>query len=316
MMEGMLSWDDLRHLLALARAGSLAGAGRMLGVEHTTVGRRIDALEKALGVRLFLRSPTGYTLTDEGELLLPEVARIEASVFALQRAGVGQDKRIAGVVRVTAAETFGARFVAPRLNVALREKYPNICIELLTAVRTLDLSRREADVALRFFRTSTEGVVVRKIGTVRWAVYASEEYVARRGLPTAADLPRHDRIGPGGEDATTSEDQWFETRAAASPCVLRTNSTACMLSAVLAGVGVTLLPCFLGSAQKSLVRVPFPDEPTRDLYLTVHRDAKDTPRVRAVLDVIVAMVEENAALLDGRAAPSEKPAPKLKPKSR
>ncbi|WP_437670974.1 LysR family transcriptional regulator [Sorangium sp. So ce131] len=305
-----MSWDDLRYLLALSREGSLAGAGRALGVDHTTVGRRVEALEAALGVRLFVRSPSGYALTSEGLSLIPDVARVEEVILAIERGSLGRDQRLSGTVRVTAAEAFGSRFLAPRLG-ALHAAHPGISIELVTSIRALDLSRREADIAVRFFRSAEGGLVVRKAGVVGWAAYAARGYIERRGAPTAADLPAHARIGIEAPGAMPPEHVWFERMAAGGPCVFRSNSTACMLGAARAGLGVALLPCFIGDLEPDLARVALPDEPRRAVWLTVHRDLQHAPRVRAVLDAIARTLAEERAVLSGdaRDARDARPAP-------
>lgn len=313
----MLAWDDLRFLLALSRAGSLARAGLELGVDHTTVGRRIEAVEQALGVRLFVRSPSGYGLTSEGNALLPGVARIEDAVLALERATIGRDASLTGVVRVTAGESFGSRYLAPRLGL-LRGAHPGLTVELETGVRPLDLARREADVAIRHFRSTQADLVVRKAAVIGWSIYCSRAYAERAGRPTAETLGRHDRIGA---DAQTyqlpPEDAWFERVAGGGPVTFRSSSSACMLGATVAGLGIALLPCFMGNHDPNLVRTVLPDEPRRGIWLTVHRDLQHTPRVRAVLDSVAAMLAVDAELLRGDvggeaeaiAVPATPPAP-------
>lgn len=293
----MLGWDDLRYLLALSRAGSLSGAARALGVEHTTVGRRIEALEATLGARLFVRSRAGYALTPEGQALLPHMGRVEEAVLALERAAFGRDQRPAGTVRVTVAETIGSRFFAPRLD-RIHAACPGIDVELITSSSVFDLARREADVAIRMVRKKPDRLVMRKVAEVGWAVYCSRRYAERRGLPTAATLPGHDRIG---EDTLSApEDLWFERVTGQSRCLLRSNSTGCILGATLAGLGVGLLPCYLGDAEPDLLRIRLPDEPHRSLWLAVHQDMQHTPRVRAVLDALAALLSDEKDRLRGR----------------
>lgn len=295
----MLAWDDLRFLLALSRAGSLVRAGRELGVDHTTVARRIEAVEQALGVRLFVRSPSGYGLTSEGHALLPGVARIEDAVLDLERSTIGRNENLTGIVRVTAGESFGSRYLAPRLG-QLRSAHPGLAIELETGSRALDLVRREADVAVRNFRSSQDGLVVRKAGVIGWSIYCSRAYAEREGLPTAETLGQHDRISVDSRSSVLpSEDAWFERVAGAGPVAFRSNSSACMLGATTSGLGIALLPCFLGDHEPNLLRIVLPDEPRRHLWLTVHRDLQHTPRVRAVLDAVGDMLAADAEMLRG-----------------
>jgi DNA-binding transcriptional LysR family regulator len=292
----MLGWDDLRYLLALSRAGSLSGAARALGVEHTTVGRRIEALEATLGARLFVRSRAGYALTPEGQALVPHMDRIEEAVLALERAAFGRDQRPTGTVRVTVAETLGARFFAPRLD-RIHAACPGIAIELIASPSVLDLARREADIAIRMIRKKQDGLVMRRVAEIGWAIYCSRRYVERRGMPTAASLPGHDRIGD--DHPSAPEDLWFERLAGQSRCVLRSNNTGCILAATLAGLGVAMLPRYLGDAEPDLVHLAMPDEPTRSLWLAVHPDMQHTPRVRVVLDALVALLADEKGRLRG-----------------
>lgn len=160
-----MNWDDLRFVLALPRAGSLARAAKLLGVDHTTVGRRIEASERAFGVRLFTRTSSGYVPTAEAEDLLTKIREVEEAVLSLERRAVAQHESIEGTVRVTSPETFGVRYLAPRLAAFGRE-HPGLTIELVTGGAILDLSRREADIAVRFFRTQHENLVVKRVAEV------------------------------------------------------------------------------------------------------------------------------------------------------
>src|SRR5689334_4799791 len=152
-----MNWDDLRFVLALSRAGSLARAAKELRVDHTTVGRRIEAVEADLGVRLFTRTTTGYVLTAEASALLPEIQRVEEAVLALERGAHAQHDSLEGSVRITSGETFGACYLAPRL-VSFGRRHPGLTIELVTGGVVLDLARREADIAVRLFRSSHENL--------------------------------------------------------------------------------------------------------------------------------------------------------------
>src|SRR4051812_2632933 len=146
-----MNWDDLRFVLSLARSGSLLRASKSLGVDHTTVARRIDSIEAALGVRLFTRTTTGYVPTLDAEGLLPDIRQVEDAVLTVQRGAHAQQGSIRGTVRVTSSETFGVCYLAPRLARFGRE-HPGLTVELITGGAVLDLARREADVAVRLFR--------------------------------------------------------------------------------------------------------------------------------------------------------------------
>ncbi len=295
----MLNWDDLRYVLALAKAGSLARAAKALEVDHTTVGRRIEALEASLGVRLFTRTTLGYLLTHEGEALMPEIEQVEASVLALERGATARARDLDGVVRVTSTQTFSGGYLAPRLATFGRE-HPNLSIELIAESDVLDLARREADVAVRFVRSEHDHLVVRRVGEHAYALYAAESYLARRPAPQGPDdLASHDILSstfePGAVDA-----YWLHRIAPAARVTFRSNLTLSIFAAAAAGAGIAVLPRYLGDAEPALRRIPMPDEPKQSMWLTVHRDLARSRRVRAVLDFLHATMQADQALFLGR----------------
>jgi molybdate transport repressor ModE-like protein len=288
------NWDDLRIFLAVARAGSLSGAARTLGVNHSTVFRRIGAFEEALGVRLFERQAGGYLLTPAGEELRDGALRVEEEIASLSRKVTGQDLRLSGTLRVTTIDmlAFG---LMPRHLAGFRDAYPSIEVELVVGNVALNLSRREADVALRVGNAPTETLVGRRVGRLAFAVYGSAGYRARRPEP---DLALHDWIG------FDSEHQALVRRIArflpeAKPTV-RTNSVAAALSAAKAGLGLAPLPCGLADLETDLLRVaPLPDDFTLDLWLLTHEDLRQTARIRAFLDFLAEALAKEAPLLEG-----------------
>lgn len=292
-----MNWDDLRFVLAVARAGSLARAARELGVDHTTVGRRIEAVEAHFGVRLFARTTTGYVPTSEAERLLPDIGHVEEAVLALERGAQAEQGALAGTVRVTAGETFASCYLAPRLS-AFARAHPAVTVELVAGGVVLDLARREADVAVRLFRSHHENLVVRRAGELSHALYASAEYLARRPIAQASDLSDHPILtaspGPGVVEAA-----WVERLTGGARPAFVTNMTMALLEAARAGAGVAVLPRYLGDRERALARVPMPDEPTEPIWITVHRDLQHTHRVRAVLDHLAACLHDDRALLRG-----------------
>src|SRR5215470_12004641 len=180
------SWDELRTFIEVARDGSLSGAARRLGLAQPTVGRHIDGLEAALGVTLFTRSPRGLAATPAALALVPHVDTMAAAAAALTRAAAGEAAPDRGTVRVTASE------VMPPLLAAFHAGHPGIAVELALTNRTEDLARRDADIAVRMVRPTQSGLVARRIGASRIALYAHRDYLARFGVPRAlADLPNH-----------------------------------------------------------------------------------------------------------------------------
>ena len=181
----MLDWDDLRTFLAIARHGTLSAAARALGVHQPTMGRRLVALEQRAGARLLQKTPGGYTLTASGEAILGNVERIEAEALAVERRITGRDVRLEGLVRVTTVESFAVEVIMPILA-GLRQRHPGIEVELLAEMRNLNLTRREADVALRMARLDQPDLTVRRIGVFGFGLYASAAYLAARGAPDFA----------------------------------------------------------------------------------------------------------------------------------
>ncbi|MFT3765200.1 MAG: LysR family transcriptional regulator [Minicystis sp.] len=292
-----MNWDDLRFVLALSRAGSLARAAKELSVDHSTVGRRVEALEADLGVRLFTRTTTGYVLTAEAEALLPDIRQVEEAVLAVERGAHAQHDSLEGIVRVTSGETFGACYLAPRL-VSFGRRHPGLSIELVTGGAILDLARREADIALRFFRSAHENLVVRKAAELGHALYASEAYLARRPVESAADLREHPILTPT-PGPNVVEAAWVERLTAGARPAFVTTLTIALVDAARSGAGIAVLPRYLGDPEPSLRRIPMPDEPREPIWLTVHRDLKHTKRVRVVLDFLSECLEKDRGLLLG-----------------
>ncbi len=291
------NWDDLRVFLAVARAGSLSGAARMLGVNHSTVFRRIGAFEEALAVRLFERLPNGYLLTPAGEALRDGALRVEEEITSLSRKVTGQDLRLSGTVRVTTIDmlAFG---LLPRHLAGFRDAYPGIELEVVVSNAAVSLSRREADVALRVGNAPPEVLVGRRVGLLAFAVYSSVGYRTRR---PESDLAVHDWIGFDSEHEALVR-RFARFLPEVQPA-LRTNSVAAALSAATAGLGLAPLPCGLADLEPDLVRVaPLPDDFTLDLWLLTHEDLRRTARIRAFLDFLANALTAEASLLEGRQA--------------
>jgi DNA-binding transcriptional LysR family regulator len=298
-----MNWDDVRYVLALAKAGSLAKTAKALGVDHTTVGRRVEALEEALGVRLFTRTSAGYVPTADAERLLPEMRSVEDAVIALERGVHARKSAIDGVVRVTSPETFGCVYLAPRLAM-LRHEHPSLAIELSSTGTVLDLARREADLAVRMFKSAHESLVVRRVGALRYGLYASRDYVAKRPVRKPSELRDHPLLSseapsrgkkPGALDA-----RWLDQLSGGARPALVCDLSMALLAACREGAGIAVLPRYVGDAEATLVHLPMPEPPSEPIWITVHRDMRDTPRVRVVLDHVASCVARDAALLNGR----------------
>lgn len=275
------NWDDLKLFLAVARAGSLSGAARKLGVNHSTVYRRIAGFEDGLGARLFDRLPTGYALTAAGEEVLAAAERVEANIVALDRSVTGRDRAVAGRVRIAATD-FLARWLLPRPLTEFRASYPGIEIELLVGNEALDLSRRETDVALRISNAPPEALVGRRMGELRFAVYASRTYLAARG---DVELHAHDWIGFDASHRPLAEQ--FDKLVPGVEPGMRSNSVACVVDLVTAGSGLAILPCAVAADDPLLEQVAaLPGTFALDLWLLTHEDLRRTVRIRALMDFL------------------------------
>jgi DNA-binding transcriptional LysR family regulator len=289
-----MNWDDLRFVAAVSRAGSLAKAATALGVDHTTVGRRVEAAERALDLRLFTRTAAGYLLTREGERLLAPLRHVEDAVQALERGVHAQRGVLEGTVRITCPETFGIAYLASRLA-RFGRPYPTLAIELLPAGAVLDLNRSEAELAVRFVRTRHESLIVRRIGEIGYGLYASADYLARQPIRTAGDLCTHPLLLP----TSGVELAWVRQLAPAASAAFVSEVSVALAEAAAADAGVTVLPRYLGDTRAGLQHIPMPREPTQPLWLAVHRDLRQTPRVRVLFDFLVEAVRSDRVLLVG-----------------
>ena len=285
-MQSLDDWNDLRLVLGVARSGSLRGAAHTLGIDHSTAYRRLQALEAGLGQRLFHRSAGRYSATEAGERLAVAAERIEAETLALDREITGRDARLSGNLRITASETLAYRILTGLLA-EFRARHPGINLELIVDNRQLDLSRREADIALRATRPKEADLFGRKLADIAWTVYGCHQYLTRRGAPTAiAELAQHDMIG-WDESTDVTAGSWLAAAIPESAIVYRTSSLINQLVAAKAGIGLAVLPCYLADAEPELTRLlaPIPAL-TRELWLITHQDLRRTARVRAFFELL------------------------------
>jgi DNA-binding transcriptional LysR family regulator len=283
---GALEVTDLPLILALSRAKTLAGAAENLEVDLSTVFRRLNALETRLQVRLFDRSTRGYKLTPAGERAAGAAERVETELLALDRDITGRDQQLSGVVRVTASETFSYA-VLPALFAQFQVVHPRIRVVLSIDNRVIDLSRREADVALRVRRPLDTDLFGRKLTGVAWAFFASREGVPPlRKDGRSFNFSRHQVIG-WDEPTRMAAAEWILANVPPERVGYRSNSLVNQLLAARAGLGIALLPCYLGDRDEGVRRISgvLPDLDS-ELWIVTHQDLKNTARIRAFLEVI------------------------------
>lgn len=273
-----LDWDDLRTFLMIARHHTLSGAARALGVQQPTMGRRLEALEHRAGAKLLQKTPAGYILTDAGEAVLGAVERIEAETLTVGRLIAGKDVRLEGVVRLTTVETLAAEILSPVIA-GFQMHHPGIAIEVVASTRVLSLTKREADVAIRFAPFTQQDLAVRKVAEIAYGLYAAPDYLARRD---PAGRPDHAVIVTEPDLLDTAEMRWLVASYPDARQVLASNSRLVHRAAARDGVGIAALARYLGDATPGLVRLEaVAAAPVRDLWMGVHGDMRHTPRIRA-----------------------------------
>ncbi len=279
-----MNWDDLCYVLALSRAGSLGEAARVLGVAHTTVSRRISALEEAHGVKLFEKTPSGFLATDAGRELATTAAGMEDRVLEAERRLSGHVADVSGEVTLSVPEALGP--VICTLSRAFRDEYPHVVLSLDATSDRADLTRREADVVVRAALSPPEVLVGRKLATAEFAVYCASRTSDSDNLPWVVFDPHHERSPLG---------RWEQSNIPAERIAVRVRSRALFLAAVKSGLGQGVLPCALADADPELKRVGEPiAELSCPLWILTHPDLKDVPRVAAVMAFFGARLSSEA----------------------
>jgi DNA-binding transcriptional LysR family regulator len=287
----MLDWDDLRFFLAIARHGSLSLAAKHLHVAQSTVGRRLASLEASLGVRLLNRTPEGYVPTLAGQDIRERAQRLEVEALSLERSVGGRDTRLTGLVRVTCAETVATHLLAPCFA-TLHTSYPDLVVELIPSPRELSLSMREADISVRLTLPEQHDLIVRRIGHIAFGLYASPGYLAAHGDLHADDgCAGHDIITQLDDNQEMTQTQWLTDLASRARVAMQTSSHEAAVAAAAHGGGLACLACFRADCEAQLVRLDVPSQaPNADIWLLVHKDNRDNPRIRIALTHITERV--------------------------
>ena len=290
-------WNDLRAFLAVARTGRLTAAAQRLGADHTTVARRVAALERALKAKLFDRSPSGYSLTPQGERLMPQAEAMESLALTAQ-SDVGEaDLSVSGTVRIGAPEGFGSYFLAPRMC-RLAEAHPELEVQLIAMPRAMSLSKREADIAVALSPPREGRLLSRKLTDYRLGLYAAPAYLEKRPpIRRRADLSEHRFIGYIEDLLYAPELDYMQAPDVAVTVRLKSSNLIAQLQACLAGAGLCVVPNFIAAEEPGLVRV-LPDKVglTLSLYLLTHADLKAIARVKAVSEFMVEEVRKSRDL--------------------
>jgi DNA-binding transcriptional LysR family regulator len=281
-------WDDLRAFLAMARAGRLTVAARQMGVDHSTLSRRIAALEHAIGVRLFDRRAVGFVLTPEGERLMTEAEAMETLAVRIGANDASRPGGITGTVRLGTPEGFGTYFLGPRLG-ALGAAHPELAIELVANPRVFSLSKREADLAVAMSRPAQGRLSAAKVVDYELGIFAAPEYLTRHGdISAKPDLERQRWIGYVEDLMWTPELDYLPHILPTLTPHLRISNVISQLEAIAGGVAIGVLPCFIARTRPRLIRI-LPEEIrlVRSYWLISHAESKDLARIRLLSDFIL-----------------------------
>ena len=300
----MFEWSDLRHFLAVARSGSTLSASKILGVNQTTVARRVAALDEALGEKLFDKTAGGYRLTEVGSAMVQNAERVESEAEAFARMVAQRSRKLLGMIRVTTNDVLADCLLTPWLR-EFTQRFPVVQVETIITDRRLDISRGEADIALRANTSKGpalgDGVTVRRLATGKWGVYAAKKYARENGAPTnAQELAKHPIIAGAGELARF--DPAFLQEAKAAGAVIRQASSSILniAGAIRSGLGVGGIPCMLGELDPELQLCFLFDEADYDLMLITREEMRNLPHVRAFNDFIASRTAALRHMIEGR----------------
>lgn len=293
-MAKPLNWDDYRYFLAVARTGTISAAAKTLAVDHATVARRIERLERHLGRKLFDRLQTGYVLTSEGERVVPTAELLDEAVTANSPSPDRTNMPLSGTVRIGAPDGFGTYFLAPRIGLLL-DNHPGLEIQLVASARLFNLSRRETDIAIALAMPGEGRVLARKLVDYKLCLYASQTYLDKTGAPSTLNDLKGRRFAGYIEDLLFTPELDYLPQV--SPQIRAQFSSAnliAQLNATVAGFGFAVLPCFMADAHPSLIRVlQGRVSIRRSFWLLMHADGANVSRTRSVANFIYEIAEAN-----------------------
>lgn len=287
-----MNWDDLRMFIAVARAGSISCGARQLGLQHSTVSRRMRKLEQDLGVRLFDKVPSGYALTAAGEKLAQTVSHMERELLAVEGTLAGQDMKPAGPLRVTAIDNMATTVLMPMFG-GFSRKYPEVTLHVLVSNSDLSLAQREADVAIRLTNTPPETLIGKRATTVSSAIYGSHDYITQ--------LHKNDSVPEWlGVECCTFHKSWTKQVSGDQLHSFYVDDTLLTQAALREGLGIAILPCFMGDPDPVLKRYLEPrSEWDLGLWILLHPDLKRTARVLAFRDYMMEAIAAKGDLFGG-----------------
>ena len=294
----MLDWDDLRFFLAVARHRTYSAAARELRVTQSTVGRRLASLQASLGVRLLQRTDDGYVMTMAGKVVFKRLCRVEDDLLSIEHAVGGHDVRLGGLVRVTSSQLVTSYLLVPCF-VELHNRSHAVMIECLPLLSEEPLASRDADIGVQLRRFQHHDLIVRSIGTVAFGLFGSIAYIERRGSDVAEGCAGHQLITLLDERELSRQAAWLSDYGDRGTVIARADSYETQYAMTVCGAGLAVLPRFRADAEPLLRRftttAPIPDA---EIYLAVHRENRDVPRLRVVLDYIAKTIRTKSLLLN------------------
>jgi DNA-binding transcriptional LysR family regulator len=297
-----LAWDDFRLVKAVADAGGLTGAAAALNVNHSTVFRRLGQIEEQLGLPLFERRKTGYMATPAGEEMANLAARMDEDVTSFARRIAGRDITPSGEVRVTTTDTLFLHFLIP-IFAAFRKAHPSIRLDIVIGNQALNLSKRDADVAIRASDSPPETLVGRRSATLAWAIYGRAgdlKDLSELDPPDPLALFERTWVTLGDTLGHVKAARYVRDRVAPERIALKTSAVLGLAEAIEAGFGVGPLPCFIGDMRPALARLQAPDPDfSTGLWILTHPDLRHAPRIRAFMDFCGAEIARRRAIMEG-----------------
>jgi len=284
-----VNWNDLRYFLALSRNNSLSEAGRVSGVKHTTVARRIHALEESLNTRLFDRLPSGYTMTQAGENLYQHALTMEEQAHAVNREAFGLDSQLKGDLTLTASHDVFTSLVVPFLG-QFNRTYPDISLQLASSTGLVDLAARQADIALRMTATPPDYLIGKKVLPLCHGIYASNKYLKKNPTPSHLILWNDNLALP----------DWAKQHFPEARSTIKASDIATLLACVNNHHGIARLPCYIADRQPHLRRIDVPLTPSAwGVWVLSHVDLRETARVRACREFLIDIIEQQNILIEG-----------------
>ncbi len=293
-MASDIGWELYRSFLGVLNQGSLSGAARELGVAQPTIGRHVAALEKSLRLALFTRSQTGLLPTEAGQSLRTYAESLQSTVAALERAAASQGSGVSGSVRITASDVIGVE-VLPPIIARLRDKHPELTVELALTDRVQDLVRRESDIAVRMMRPRQELLVARRAGQIVLGLHAHQDYLSRRGTPKSiAELANHALIGFDETTAFIREAGKSFSAWRREVFSLRTDNNLAQLALIRSGAGIGVCQAAIAQRDNRIVRIlPKQFALPLETWITMHQDLRNSPRCRVTFDALVKGLQQH-----------------------